>query len=156
MRPHAENLCQPPSQSDRKKFADLEFRRSTRLWRIQMQIPATLGAWLKEETMNSALGHPPARIPTGVLLRRIHINIERKRRIRLQHSMLRAATSRTCFGSQGNLRSTAFTKRGHVAQSPLLLWPLDEPRTATIRNGAAGTPSVYQPRRRTTQTMRLS
>jgi hypothetical protein len=89
------------------------------------------------------------------LLRRIHINIERMRRIRLQHSMLRAATIRTCFGPQGNLRSTAFTKRGHVAQSPLLLWPLDEPRTATIRNGAAGTPLVYQPFRRTTQTMRL-
>jgi hypothetical protein len=74
--------------------------------------------------MNSALGHPPTRFPAGVFLRRIHINIERKLKIRLQHSMLRAATSRTRFGSQSNLCSTAFTKRGHVAQSPQLLWPL--------------------------------
>jgi hypothetical protein len=83
----------PTPKADGKKFADLEITSLDTPSAEPDAIPATLGAWLKEETMNSALGQPPTQIPTGVFLRRIHINIERKRKIRLQHSMLRAAKS---------------------------------------------------------------
>jgi hypothetical protein len=117
----------PTPKADGKKFADLEITSLDTPSAEPDAIPATLGAWLKEETMNSALGQPPTQIPTGVFLRRIHINIERKRKIRLQHSMLRAAASGTCFGSQGNLRSTAFTKRGHVVSLHNCYGHLDEP-----------------------------